>query len=281
MLSYFRTGVYPAPKPEILGREGEGTIVAVSSTGETYGLKENDHVVWLTTGGYAEYTAVPAIKTFKIPSGIQPGIAAAALLQGLTALTLIREAYPVQKGDWILVHAAAGGVGLWLSQLLRVVGAKVIGTASTAAKIELARANGAEYTINYTEEDVVERVNALTGGAGVAAVFDGVGKDTFDTDLAVLARKGTLASFGNASGVVPPLTIARLSPKNLKLLRPTLFSYIETREESTKFVDELFDLILHHGIDVRVHEVYPLADVARAHSDLEGRKTTGKLLLKP
>lgn len=196
-------------------------------------------------------------------------------------MTLIREAYAVQKGDWVLVHAAAGGVGLWLCQLLRAVGAKVIGTASTEEKVELAKKNGGEFMINYSHEDVVARVKELTGGVGVAAVFDGVGKSTFDIDLEVLARKGSLVSFGNASGAVPPLAIAKLSAKNLKVLRPTLFNYIYTREEFELYTGQLFDMILKEGIDVRVHDTYPLADVAKAHTDLEGRKTTGKLLMKP
>ncbi|KAI9736433.1 MAG: NADPH:quinone reductase [Claussenomyces sp. TS43310] len=278
--TYFRTGLYPAPKPEILGREAEGTIVAVSDAGETHGFKPDDRAVWMSTAGYAEYTAVPADKAYAIPAGIQPGVAAAALLQGLTALTLIREAYAAQKGDWILVHAAAGGVGLWLCQLLRAVGARVIGTASTPDKIALARANGAEFVIDYSHEDVVARVSDITGGAGVVAVFDGVGKDTFEADLQLLARKGSLVSFGNASGPVPPFAIARLGAKNLKVLRPSLYNYIYTRDEAERYTAELFDLILKDAVEVRVHHVYPLADVATAHSDLEGRRTTGKLLLK-
>lgn len=195
-------------------------------------------------------------------------------------MTLIRESYFVRKGDWILVHAAAGGVGLWLCQLLKAVGAKVIGTASTEEKIKLAKENGAEFMINYSHENWVERVKEITSGEGVAAVFDGVGASTFDGDLQVLARKGTLASFGNASGAVPPFPIAKLSQKNLKILRPTLFNYIATREEFEKYAGELFDFILKDNLNVRM-DVYPLEDVAKAHIDLEGRKTTGKLLLKP
>lgn len=279
--SYFRSGLYPAPKPEILGREAEGTVVGVSSSGNNYGIKENDRVVYMATGSYAEYTCAPAAKVHKVPSGIKPSIAAASLLQGLTALTLIREAYAVQKGDWILVHAAAGGVGLWLCQLLRAVGAKVIGTASTPEKIELAQKNGGQYMINYSHENVVEKVKELTNGDGVAAVFDGVGKSTFDMDLELLALKGSLVSFGNASGAVPPFAIAKLSAKNLKLLRPTLFNYIHTREEFERFTGELFEMISKNDIDVRIHKVYDLKDVAQAHTDLEGRKTTGKLVMKP
>jgi len=179
-----------------------------------------------------------------------------------------------------LVHAAAGGVGLWLVQLLHATGAKVIGTASTPEKIALAKENGADFMIDYSKEDIVARVKEITNGQGPTAIFDGVGKSTFEADLEVAARKATVVSFGNASGPVPPLTIARLSPKNLKIARPQLFGYIATREEFEHYTSELFNFIIKDKLNVRVHEVYPLADVQRAHLDLEGRKTTGKLLLK-
>lgn len=284
--------------PIILGREAEGTVVSTGSGGELNNIKVGDRVVWMGTSAYAEYTSAPASKAYPIPSSLKPSIAAAALLQGLTALTLIRESYEVKKGDWILVHAAAGGVGLWLCQLLRAVGARTIGTASTAEKIELAKENGAEFMINYKEEkNFVEKVKEITGGQGVAAVFDSTGKDQFENDLEVVARKGTVVSYGNSvsslvksdksvtdnkqSGAVPPLTISRLSAKNVKILRPTLFNYISTREEFERYTGELFEFITKYNFNVRIHETYPLAEVARAHTDLEGRKTTGKLLLKP
>ncbi|USW57186.1 Putative quinone oxidoreductase/zeta-crystallin, GroES-like superfamily, alcohol dehydrogenase [Septoria linicola] len=279
--TYFRSGLYPAPGyPYTLGREAEGTVVA-TGTGELYGLKEGDKTVWMAEGGYAEYTAVPAAKAVKVPSDMDPKIGAAALLQGLTALTLVREAHAVKKGDWVLVHAAAGGTGLWLTQLLKSIGANTIGTASTPEKVELAKKAGATYVINYSKEDVKSKIDELTNKQGVIAVFDGVGKDTFDLSLDVLARKGSLISFGNASGAVPPVTIARLSAKNARLMRPTLFGYVATREEFEHYVKELFDFVLKDKLDVRIHEVYPLSEVARAHEDLQGRKTTGKLLLDP
>lgn len=211
LFSYFRTGLYPSPKPEILGREAEGTIVAVgpsSSSANLFGLKTGDRVVWMGTGGYAEYTSVLAKAAYAIPSGIAPKLAVAAYLQGLTALTLIREAHHVEKGQWVLVHAAAGGVGLMLCQLLRAIGAHTIGTASTPEKCEQAKKNGAEFVINYTEEkDLEGKILELTGGEGCHAIFDGVGKSTFELDLQVVRRKGTLVSFGNASGAVPPVTL--------------------------------------------------------------------------
>ena len=268
--------------PEILGREAEGTVVA-AGPGEVYGLQVGDKVAWLGTAAYAEYTATSAVRAIKIPSavGFKPGEAAAALLQGLTALTLIRESHFVQKGEWTLVHAAAGGVGLWLCQLLKAVGARVIGTASTPEKRALAKENGAEFMIDYSRDDVVKGVMDLTGGEGVSVVFDGVGASTFEDDLKLLARKGTLCSFGSASGAVPPFAISRLSQKNLKVLRPTLFNYLYTREEFERYCKELFEFVQQGKINIRIYEVYPLQDVARAQTDLEARKTTGKLLLKP
>ncbi|RYP60680.1 hypothetical protein DL769_008019 [Monosporascus sp. CRB-8-3] len=280
--TYFRSGLYPLQKfPHVLGCEAEGTIVKTGG-GNLLGLKEGDRVVIsLMAGAYAEYTAAPAEKAIKIPAGIPEKVPTAALLQGLTALTLIREAYHVKQGDWVLVHAAAGGTGLWLCQLLKAVGANTIGTASTQEKVDLASRAGATHVINYSHEDVKSRVMELTGNRGVAAVFDGVGKATFDLSLECLARKGSMISFGNASGAVPPFTIARLAAKNIRLMRPSLFSFIVTREELEAYADELFRFILENNLDVRIHEVYPLSEVARAHQDLEGRKTTGKLLLDP
>ncbi len=202
--SYFRTGAYPSPKPEILGREVSGTIV--DTCGDVYGLEKGDRVVCLATAGYAEYTAAPAKHACKIPDGIESDVACAALLQGLTALTLIRESYEVKKGDWVLVHAAAGGVGLWLCQLLKAVGAKVIGTASSEEKRALAKQNGAAFALD-SNADLVAEVKDITGGQMVAVVYDGVGKATFDMDLEVVARKGSVVCFGNASGPVEPLAL--------------------------------------------------------------------------
>ncbi|KAF2103312.1 NAD(P)-binding protein [Rhizodiscina lignyota] len=283
--TYFRSGLYKPPTfPYRLGRESAGTVIALgpsSADANYYGIKEGDHVICLSEATYAQYSAVPAVKTLKIPSGVSSETACAAFLQGLTALTMIRESYAVQKGDWILVHAAAGGTGQWLVRLLHATGAKTIATASTDEKLALAKKLGADVLVNYSNEDVKAKVMEATGGKGVAAVFDGVGKTTFDLSLDCLARKGTLASFGNASGAVPPFAIARLSGKNIKLLRPTLFQYIDTREELEHYVNEMFGLIKEHNWEVPVHKVYPLSEAGTAQEDLTGRKTTGKLLLKP
>ena len=277
--SYFRSGLYPTQLPYTLGRESSGTILS-TGTGNVHSLKAGDRVAVLAPNTYAQYTAAPSSYCHKIPDSISTKDAAAALLQGMTALTLIRESYHAEKGDWILVHAAAGGTGLWLVQLLKAVGAHVIGTCSTS-KIDVVKDHGADVVIDYTKEDVVQKVKEATNGNGCQAVYDGVGKVTFDISLECVARKGTLASFGNASGAVPPVTILRLSAKNVKLLRPFLLTYITTREEFEQYAGELFKFMMENKMDVRIHGVYPLKDAARAHEDLEGRRTTGKLLLKP
>ncbi|GAM83314.1 hypothetical protein ANO11243_013010 [Dothideomycetidae sp. 11243] len=280
--TYFRSGLYPTPSfPYMLGREAEGVVVSIPAGTETHDFKEGDRVVYLCEATYAEYTAANAAKVVRIPEKVPVKVGAAALLQGLTALTLIKETYNVQKGDWVLVHAAAGGVGLLLCQLLRAVGAKTIATASTEEKRQLAKENGANVTVGYEEEDVKKVVKEHTDGEGVKAVFDGVGKATFDLSLDVLARKGTLASFGSASGAVAPLTITRLSAKNAKVARPTLFNYIFTREEFDLYTEQLLDFIAKGELNIRIHEVYPLTEIARAHNDIQGRGTTGKLLIDP
>jgi len=195
-------------------------------------------------------------------------------------LTLIREAHLVKKGDWVLVQAAAGGVGLLLVQLLKAVGAKVVATCSTS-KIDLVKSKGVDVVVDYTKDDFASKVKEVTNGEGVVAVFDGVGKSTFEKSFECVARKGSMVSFGNASGSPPPFTIARLSAKNIKLARPSLFGYLGTREEFETYSKELFSFVQKGELDVKIHEVYSLKDAARAQDDLEGRKTTGKLLLKP
>ncbi|ODA81113.1 hypothetical protein RJ55_04076 [Drechmeria coniospora] len=280
--TYFRTGLYPAPHfPLTLGREASGEVVAADAS--VTDLKPGARVVYMagTEGGtYAQYTAVPAKNVVAIPDSLSYEDAAAVFLQGLTAWTFIREAGQVQPGQWALVHAAAGGVGLLLVQMLRSVGAKVIGTASTEEKCELARKNGAEWTISSKNQDaLVEKVKEITGGHGVDVIFDGVGKATFDADLQMIAMKGHLISFGNASGAVPPISILQLGPKNVKLMRPIVNGYVAERKDLEMYSTELFQLVTAGKVKISVHEIYPLKDVARAHTDIEGRKTTGKLLI--
>lgn len=204
--TYFRTGLYASQKPEILGREAAGHIVSLGPN--VNGFAEQDRVVWMATGGYAEYTAAPAAKTIKIPDSISSSDACAAILQGLTALTLTEESHKVEKGDWVLVTAASGGVGGWLCQILKAKGAHTIATVGSQPKVQVAKDAGAEVVLVEGEADVKAEIFKRTNGQGVIAVFDGVGRSTFDRDLEVIARKGTVVSFGNASGAVEPFAIS-------------------------------------------------------------------------
>lgn len=280
--TYFRTGLYPSPLPLITGKEGAGIVVSSRSPS----FKEGDRVGYVYDHAYAQYTSLPSTKAVLLPSSITTSTAAASLLQGLTALTFVREAGSITQslglstGPWVLVHAAAGGTGSLLVQILSVMGAKVIGTAGGKEKCEIAKKNGAGWVIDNKAEDVKERVKEITGGHGVDVIFDGVGKATFELDLEVVARKGSVVIFGNASGPVPPVDLLRLGAKNIKLMRPVMFNYCVTKEEWEKYTTELFDLIQTGKLNIGVHKTYDLKDVAQAHSDLEGRKTTGKLLLK-
>ncbi|KAL2853258.1 hypothetical protein BJY01DRAFT_244228 [Aspergillus pseudoustus] len=281
--TYFRTGLYPAPKPEVLGREAVGTVVALGPGENPYNFQVGDRVAWLATSGYAEYSAVPQSRTVKVPTGISDEDVMASFLSGLTVLSFVKETYPVQKGDWVLLHAAAGGAGFLATQILKSIGATVIGTAGGPQKVELVKSLGADYVIDYRSEegkDWVKKVKEITNGRGVDVVYDSVGKDTWEGSLEAVKRKGTIVFFGNASGPVPPLPLPKLSPKCVKIARPTLFGYIETREEFEFYVNELFSLLKSGELKVKIHKVYPLDQVAQAHIDLEGRGTTGKLLLK-
>ncbi len=279
--TYHRSGLYPKTLPFVPGNEGAGVVIGVGP--EVVGFTEGDHVAWAEApGSYAKQVVVPATSAFAVPEGIGDDIAAAAMLQGLTAHYLMTSTYAVKPGDTVLVHAAAGGVGLLLVQLAKSRGGKVIGTVSTPEKEELARAAGADEVIRYTETDFAAAVHDLTGGVGVAAVYDGVGKDTFDKSMACLARRGTLALFGASSGPVPPVDPQRLNAGgSLFLTRPTLGHHLATPEEFQWRCDELFSGIAAGRIDIRIGGRYPLADARTAHEDLEGRRTTGKLLLIP
>ncbi len=280
--NYFRTGLYPAPKPQTLGREASGVIVAKGKNVKEFDI--GDNVAYASPATFAQYTKYnPAIRIFKLPKDATEEklqLYGGLFIQGFTALTFITEAYDVKKGDYILVHAAAGGVGLILTQLIKARGAHVIATASTDAKLQLAKENGAEFLINSKTEDVTKKVLEITNGKGVIASYDGVGKDTFQISLDSLARKGTLISFGNASGAVPPVPLTALNPKNLKLLRPTVFNYIADKEEWDYYSKELFDLVESGKLKLDISKIYPLSDYRQAAEDLESRKTTGKLLLE-
>lgn len=282
--TYFRSGQYPRELPFILGQEASGTVAAVGE-GVT-AFREGDRVVTAAaSGGYAEFCTAPSWLAAPLPPAVDFDAAAGALLKGLTAHYLIKSVYPAQLGDTVLVHAGAGGVGLILTQWASSLGVKVITTVSTPAKAEMSRLAGATGVLDYPGDDAGEfgsRVRALTHGTGVEAVYDGVGASTFDASLASLAIRGTLALFGAASGPVPPVDPQRLNAAgSVYLTRPTLAHFIRTEQEFAWRAGELFDAVAGGVISVRVGGRYPLAEAARAHEDLQGRRTTGSLLLLP
>ncbi|HTQ18535.1 quinone oxidoreductase [Mycobacterium sp.] len=283
--TYFRSGQYPRPLPFVIGSEVCGTVVAVGEGADTAGLAVGDRVVSASAnGGYAEFCVAPAFLTAKVPDSVASDVAASVLLKGLTAHYLLKSVYPVQSGDAVLVHAGAGGVGLILTQWATYLGARVITTVSTSDKERLSRQAGAAEVLPYPADAAQfgDQVRALTGGAGVAAVYDGVGATTFDASLASLAVRGTLALFGAASGPVPPFDPQRLNyAGSVYLTRPSLAHFIRTGEEFTWRAGELFDVIGSGAVTAEVGGRYPLADAARAHRDLQGRKTTGSIVLLP
>lgn len=278
---YLREGRYPAPLPFVNGQEGAGIVTAAGSA--VSNIKPGDRVAYTSVlGSYAEYAAVPAERLVHIPDGLDFNQAAAAMLQGMTAHYLCYSTYPLQADETALIHAAAGGVGQLLVQMARKLGAKVIATAGSAAKAQLARAAGADECIIYTDADFETETRRLTGGQGVHVVYDGVGKDTFDKDLNVLRPRGYLVLFGGSSGAVPPFDLIKLSQKgSLFITRPTLAHYIATRAELEQRATTVLQMIQQGDLKLRIHDTYPLARAADAHRDLEGRKTTGKLLLIP
>ncbi len=279
---YFRTGLYkPAGLPFTPGQEGAGTVEAVGE-GVTE-VATGDRVAWTgVQGSYAELATVPADRLVKLPAGLDFRQGAAALLQGMTAHYLACSTYSLKPGDTCLVHAAAGGVGLLLCQIARLRGARVFGTASTPEKAALAREAGAEEVILYTEHDFAVEVRRLTGGRGVQAVYDGVGRTTFDGSLACLAPRGMLVLFGQSSGPVPPFDPARLAAGgSLFLTRPSLAHYMAQREELLERAADVLGWIVAERLRLRIGAEYPLAEAAAAHRALEGRETTGKVLLIP
>jgi NADPH:quinone reductase len=277
--TYFRTGLYPRPVPYTPGSEGAGTVVAVGESVRT--PKVGDRVVSTDfAGAYAQLALADADRVVAVPDGIGDEVAAAALLQGMTAHYLLQDSYPVRPGDTVLVHAAAGGMGLLLTQLATKLGARVIGTVSTSDKEKLARQAGAAEVIGY--DDVAARVRELTGGDGVPAVYDGVGRDTFDASLASLRPHGVLVLFGYASGPVPPFDLNRLQQSgSVYVTRPTLGHFIGSAEELARRAEDVFGWVADGWLYVTIGGRYPLAEARRAHEDLEGRRTTGKLLLIP
>ena len=278
---YQREGRYKVPLPFIAGQEGAGTITAVGA--DVRSVKVGDRVAWSSVqGSYTEFAVVPADKLVKIPQGVSDHQAAATMLQGMTAHYLCYTTYPVKAGDTVLVHAAAGGVGLLLVQMCHNLGARVIGTVSTEEKAKLAREAGADEVILYAQSDFETETKRLTDGKGVNAVYDSVGKTTFDKSLNVLKPRGMMVLFGGSSGAVPPFDLIALSAKgSLFVTRPTLGHYTATREELELRASAVFGMIAAGKLKLRIEHTYPLDQAQQAHRDLEGRKTTGKLLLLP
>jgi NADPH:quinone reductase len=278
---YYREGRYKAPIPLVLGQEGAGVVTAVGADVNT--VKLGDRVAWTgVQGSYAEYAAIPADRLVPIPKGVSDEQAASVMLQGMTAHYLSHNTYPLKQGETALVHAAAGGVGLLLTQMAHNIGARVIATVSTEEKAELARGAGAHDVILYTKSDFEMETKRLTGGKGVDVVYDSVGKTTFEKGLNVLRPRGMMVLFGGSSGAVPPFDLIALSQKgSLYVTRPSLVHYISTREELVARSSAVFGMISTGRLNLRIEHTYPLAEAQRAHRDLEGRKTTGKLLLIP
>jgi NADPH:quinone reductase len=278
---YFREGRYPAPLPFVDGQEAAGTVSDVGS--EVTTVKPGDRVAYTgVIGAYAEYAAVPADRLVHVPDKITDQQAAAAMLQGMTAHYLVNSTYPLKKGEAALIHAAAGGVGLLLVQMARSMGARAIGTVGTEEKAKLAREAGADEVILYTQKDFEVETKRLTENKGVHVVYDGVGKSTFEKGLNVLRPRGYMVLFGGASGAVPPFDPIALSQKgSLFLTRPSLVHYIVTRNELEHRSSDVFNMIIAGKLKLRIGHVYKLEEVQQAHRDLEGRKTTGKILLVP
>lgn len=280
---YFRTGLYPAPNglPFTPGAEAAGVVTAIGE-GVT-AVKPGDRVAYVgPPGSYAEERVFAAERLVRIPDAVDDRTAAAIMLKGMTAEYLLRRTFPVKRGDVILFHAAAGGVGLMAGQWAKHLGATVIGTAGGADKAALAQAHGYDHVIDYRSQDFVAEVRRITGGKGCDVVYDSVGKDTFPGSLDCLKPRGMWVSFGQSSGPIPPFNMAVLSQKgSLFATRPSLFAYIATRSELLESAEALFDVVGRGIVKIAVNQTYPLADAARAHADLESRRTTGASVLLP
>ncbi|WP_374301103.1 quinone oxidoreductase [Ferrovibrio sp.] len=280
--TYHRSGLYKLPLPLILGQEGAGSVTAVGA-GVT-DIKVGDRVAYASSplGSYSEERLMQADRCVVLPAGITDQQAAGMMLKGMTAEYLLRRTYKVQPGETILFHAAAGGVGLIFGQWAKALGATVIGTVGSEDKAKLAKAHGYDHVINYRTENFVERVKELTRGEGVPVVYDGVGKDTWDGSLDCLRPFGLMVSFGNASGAVPPFAIGTLATKgSLYLTRPTLVTYTAKRNDLVTSANALFDVVKAGKVKIETPQTYALKDAAKAHADLEARKTTGSTLLLP
>ncbi|TCS64860.1 quinone oxidoreductase family protein [Varunaivibrio sulfuroxidans] len=279
---YMRTGLYPLTLPAVLGMEGAGVVIAVGEGVEN--VKPGARVAYAAqpVGAYAQSRLIPADRLVTLPDDISDPVAAAMMLQGLTAQYLLRRTYRVKPGDTVLIHAAAGGVGLIVCQWAKHLGARVIGTVGSDEKAEIARQHGCDFPIVYTRENFTNRVREITGGAGVPVVYDSIGKDTFMGSLDCLAPMGVMVTFGNASGPVEPINPGLLGQKgSLFLTRPSLFTYTAKRDDLAAMAAELFEVVRGGQVKIEVNQTYPLKQAAQAHSDLEARKTTGSTVLLP
>ena len=279
---YHRTGLYKVALPSGIGSEGAGVVEKVGP-GVT-DLKPGDRVAYASgpLGSYAEARLYPAERAIKLPDGISDRQAGGMMLQGMTVEYLVRRTYPVKAGQTVLLHAAAGGVGLIAGQWLKHIGATVIGTAGGPEKMALAKAHGCDHVIDYHKEDVAKRVREITGGKGVPVAYDSVGKDTFQATLDSLSPRGMFVSFGNSSGPVPAFEPIVLAGKgSLYITRPTLMTYVATRAELVESAQALFDVVLKGAVKIEINQTYPLKEAAQAHRNLEARKTTGSTVLLP
>ena len=280
--TYHRTGLYPLPLPSGIGLEAAGVVEEIGEGVEN--LQVGDRIAYGAgpLGAYSERNNVPANRVGKLPDNVSDEVAAAIMLKGMTARYLLRATYEVKPGDTILFHAAAGGVGLIACQWASALGATVIGTVGSAQKGELAKANGCDHIINYSEENVAERVREITDGKGVPVVYDGVGQSTVMSSLDSLSPRGLLVSFGNASGPVKDFDLGLLSAKgSLYITRPTLMTYVASDQDLADTMADLFEMVGSGKIDITINQRYPLSEAVQAHRDLEGRKTTGSTILLP
>jgi NADPH:quinone reductase len=280
--TYHRSGLYPMTLPVTIGSEGAGVVEAIGPGVTEVAVGERVAYGNAPIGSYAEKRLIPAARLVKVPDGISDKVAASIMLKGMTTWYLVRRTYPVKAGDTVLMHAAAGGVGLLLCQWAKHLGATVIGTVGSADKAKLASTHGCDHVILYREQNVVDEVKRITGGKMLPVVYDGVGKDTFTTSLDCLRPLGLMVSFGNASGAVPPFSVTTLSAKgSLFLTRPTLATYVAARADLVTAANELFEVVKNGTVKVEVNQTYALKDAAQAHRDLESRKTTGSTVLVP
>ena len=280
--TYHRSGLYPVPLPSGIGLEAAGIVEAVGSGVDQFAVGDRIAYGAGPLGAYSQMANVPANRVGKLPDNVSDDVAAAIMLKGMTARYLLRATFEVKAGQTILFHAAAGGVGLIACQWAKALGATVIGTVGSPEKAELAKANGCAHVINYSTEDIVERVMEITEGNGVPVVYDGVGKDTVMASLDSLSPRGLLVSFGNASGPVENFDLGLLAAKgSLYITRPSLMTYVADDRELAETMSDLFEVVGSGQVGISINQRYPLADVVQAHRDLEGRKTTGSTILLP